>query len=126
MAAVRRGGRPAVTEYRVAEFLGLGSRLEVTLRTGRTHQIRVHLRHIGHPVIGDPTYGGRPKSLIAVPAAERGRARRLLDQVRRQALHAFRLRLAHPITGEDLTFEAGRPADMEACLAILREGRGSP
>jgi 23S rRNA pseudouridine1911/1915/1917 synthase len=125
MAAVRRGGRPAVTEYRVAEFLGLGSRLEVALVTGRTHQIRVHLRHLGHPVIGDPTYGGRPRSLIAVPAAERGRARRLLDAVGRQALHAFRIRFDHPITGEGLAFEAERPADMEACLAILREGRGS-
>jgi 23S rRNA pseudouridine1911/1915/1917 synthase len=130
MAAVRRGGartvgriRPATTEYRVVEPLGLASRLEVRLLTGRTHQIRVHLASIGHPVIGDPTYGGRPASLVAIPAAERERAKRVLEAIDRQALHAFRLAFRHPMTGEEMRFVEPRPADLEACLAILREGR---
>ncbi len=130
MTAVRRGGartvgvsRPALTEYRVVEPLGLGSRLEVRLLTGRTHQIRVHLAAIGHPVVGDPTYGGRPASLVAVPVPERERARRLLAAIDRQALHAFRLAFRHPMTGEEMRFEEPRPADLEACLAILRLGQ---
>jgi 23S rRNA pseudouridine1911/1915/1917 synthase len=100
----------------------LASRLEVRLRTGRTHQIRVHLSFIGHPVIGDPTYGGRPRSLLALPVDQRDRARQVLAAIDRQALHAFRLAFHHPVTGEKLCFEAERPADLERCLAILREG----
>ncbi len=120
----RAGGRPAASEYRVVERFGrLASRIEVKLHTGRTHQIRVHLSHIGHPVIGDPAYGGRPRNLVAVPAAERECASRVLAAIHRQALHAFRLAFRHPATGEELSFEAERPADVEACLAILRQGR---
>jgi 23S rRNA pseudouridine1911/1915/1917 synthase len=122
MVPARTGGRPAATDYRVIEFLGIASRVELTLRTGRTHQIRVHLKHLGYPVLGDPTYGGRPRNLIAVPAAERGRARRLLAAIQRQALNASRLAFVHPITQEALAFEAARPDDMEACLGILRGG----
>ena len=123
MSAAGGGGRPAATEYQVVErFDRLASRLEVRLRTGRTHQIRVHLAFIGHPVIGDPTYGGRPRSLLAVPVAERERARLLLQAIDRQALHAFRLAFNHPVTGEALRFEAERPADIERCLVILRKG----
>jgi 23S rRNA pseudouridine1911/1915/1917 synthase len=121
MAPLRDRGRPAVSEYRVVERFGLASRLEVALRTGRTHQIRVHLQFIGHPVVGDPTYGGRPRSLVALPASERARALRLLKAIDRQALHAFRLAFAHPVTGATLCFEAERPADLARCLAILRE-----
>jgi 23S rRNA pseudouridine1911/1915/1917 synthase len=121
MAVVRRGGREAMTDYRVVERLGIASRLELDLRTGRTHQIRVHLEHIGHPVIGDPKYGGRPRSLVALPAGERGRARRLLDTMGRQALHAFELAFDHPLTAERLTIRAERPPDLEVALAILRE-----
>jgi 23S rRNA pseudouridine1911/1915/1917 synthase len=124
MVVARIGGREAVTAYRVVEPLGIASRLFLDLRTGRTHQIRVHLKHLGHPVVGDPAYGGRPGSWVALPAAERGRARRLLAAIDRQALHAAGLVFVHPMTGEPLVFTAARPADMEACLAILREGRG--
>ena len=123
MAVVRRGGRESITGYEVVERLGIASRLELDLRTGRTHQIRVHLEHIGHPVIGDPKYGGRPRTLIALPAAERGRGRRLLDTLGRQALHAFELAFDHPLTGERLTVRAERPPDLEVALAILREPR---
>jgi 23S rRNA pseudouridine1911/1915/1917 synthase len=127
MAAARAGGRPAASEYRVVErFARLASRLEVRLRTGRTHQIRVHLAFIGHPVIGDPTYGGRPLRLTAIPAAERERARLLLQAIDRQALHAHRLAFKHPMTGVELGFEAARPADMEHCLNILRAERPRP
>jgi 23S rRNA pseudouridine1911/1915/1917 synthase len=115
--AVVASGRPAVSHYRVLERFSGVSYLEVALESGRTHQIRVHLAHIGHPLVGDPVYG-------------RGRRRRrgmtdalaeLLLGFRRQALHARRLTLRHPASGEVRSFEAPLPADMESLLAGLRE-----
>lgn len=125
MVVVRGGGRAAITAYHVVEPLGIASRVLLDLVTGRTHQIRVHMQHLGHPVVGDPVYRGRPPSLVAVPAAERGRARRLLAAIDRQALHAARLAFTHPVTGVAMAFTAERPADMEACLAVLRAGQES-
>ncbi|PTM94450.1 RluA family pseudouridine synthase [Mycoplana dimorpha] len=116
--------REAITHYEVVERYGemadatcLASLVECHLETGRTHQIRVHMAHIGHPLIGDPEYGG----------AFRTKANRLPEQARaavngfrRQALHAFMLQFEHPSTGEVMHFEAPAPDDLEALLDALR------
>ncbi|HWN81339.1 MAG TPA: Holliday junction resolvase RuvX [Candidatus Udaeobacter sp.] len=120
MAIAHRGGRSAETGYETVEVFRVATRLAVDLRTGRTHQIRVHLEHLGYPVVGDPVYSGRPHNLVRFPVAERSRVQRLLQTLRRQALHAFELGFVHPVTGEPLRFEAERPADLARALAILR------
>jgi 23S rRNA pseudouridine1911/1915/1917 synthase len=117
--AVREGGREAHTLYRVVERFRAQTLVEVTLETGRTHQIRVHMAHIRAPLVGDPAYGGRPR-LPPAPAAE------LVVQLRgfgRQALHAARLAFAHPATGAPLEFSSPLPADFEALLSALRQDR---
>jgi 23S rRNA pseudouridine1911/1915/1917 synthase len=126
MAIARIGGRAAATEFRAVERFGIATRLEVDLRTGRTHQIRVHFEHLGYPVAGDPVYSGRPRSLLRFPLAERDRVRRFLAVLRRQALHAFELGFVHPVSGAALRFQAERPADLEAALAILRGAPPGP
>jgi 23S rRNA pseudouridine1911/1915/1917 synthase len=93
----------------------------VQLETGRTHQIRVHLAHIGLPVVGDPLYGGR----LRQPGGTSAAVRAALQTFRRQALHAQRLRLEHPISGRPLEFEAPLPADLDALLRTLREAHGA-
>jgi 23S rRNA pseudouridine1911/1915/1917 synthase len=112
MAVVRngKGGKDARTHYHVLERFERATLLECRLETGRTHQIRVHLASIGHPLAGDPVYG-RTKS---------GDAR--LDAFRRQALHAWRLALRHPRSGEELAWESPLPADFAALLESLRHG----
>lgn len=115
--AVNSGGREAVTHYRVRERLRAHSLLDVQLDTGRTHQIRVHMAHLGYPVVGDPAYGGRPRPVRAM--AEMA-AQRLLE-FRRQALHAARLSFLHPATGEPVSFEAPPPADFQELLDALRQ-----
>ncbi|WP_416898432.1 MAG: RluA family pseudouridine synthase [Minwuia sp.] len=114
---VREGGKPAVTHYRVAERAGDAAALvECTLETGRTHQIRVHMAHIGHPVIGDPLYGRlRGGSLKGLDEAARQAARAFP----RQALHAAVLGFIHPVTGEDLSFRAQLPQDMSELIRTL-------
>jgi len=106
--AVVGAGRPAVTHYAPRERFGHATLVECRLETGRTHQIRVHMAHIGHPLAGDATYGRRKS---AVP---------FLDAFPRQALHAFRLGLLHPASGAELVWESPLPADFEALLARLR------
>ena len=114
--AVRRDGREAVTHYRIEErFRGL-TLLRVQLETGRTHQIRVHLAHIGLPIVGDPVYGGRRRQIAG--ASEELQS--VLRSFRRQALHAQRLALDHPVTGRHHTFEAPLPADFRELLEALR------
>jgi len=108
--AVRPQGRPAVTHYRVRERLGSGddktALLELRLETGRTHQIRVHCAAIGHPIVGDPTYGaGRPRLGVS-----------------RQMLHAARLAFDHPVTGKALAFESKWPDDFAGLVERLRRG----
>lgn len=118
--AVRGDGREAVTHYRIERRLGALTLLRVRLETGRTHQIRVHLAHIGHPLVGDPVYGGRRR----LPPGAGPAAIAALEAFRRQALHAVRLSLAHPVTGKALAFEAPSPADLAALLEVLaREAR---
>ena len=89
--------------------------LRVRIATGRTHQIRVHLAALGHPVAGDPTYGGRRR-----PASRRSEARAALETLARPALHAARLAFTHPATGERMSFESPLPADLQELLATLR------
>lgn len=102
--AVVASGRRAVTHYTVAERFEDATLLQVRLDTGRTHQIRVHLAHIGHPVVGDPIYGRRANAW----------------GMRRQALHARTLAFAHPTTGADMVFHAPLPTDFEEALQTLR------
>jgi len=123
MAVVRRGGKPAVTRWRVVEGFSLAALLEVSLETGRTHQIRVHLGHLGHPVIGDPTYGGRGKKQLSPGSHQRSLVAGLLERLSRQALHASELRFAHPSTGEDLHFTSPLPEDFARALESLRAYR---
>jgi 23S rRNA pseudouridine1911/1915/1917 synthase len=113
---VRDDGRPARTDYRLAERFSRHTLLRLRLATGRTHQIRVHMRHIGHPLVGDPVYGGR----AVVPAGLDPEAMTLWRGFHRQALHAWRLELEHPGSGETCAWESPLPADMEALLTLLR------
>jgi 23S rRNA pseudouridine1911/1915/1917 synthase len=110
-------GRPAVTHWRLQERLGPASLISCWLETGRTHQIRVHLAHIGHPIVGDSVYGAGFKTKAAHLAPE-GRA--ALARLGRQALHAARLGFVHPITGEELLFESPPPEDFLFLLNTLR------
>jgi len=114
--AVVDGGRPARTHYRVLERFRAHTHVEVELETGRTHQIRVHMAHIRAPLLGDPTYGGRPR----LPPAPSEELKVALQGFRRQALHASRLAFVHPISGVALSFESPLPADFERLLALLR------
>jgi 23S rRNA pseudouridine1911/1915/1917 synthase len=125
--AIREDGRPAVTHYRLIERFRVHTLVRVVLETGRTHQIRVHLAHVGHPIVGDPVYGRR----LAVPRGATPRLAAALRGFRRQALHAARLEFEHPADGRALAFEAPLPADLEDLLAALREdaagaGLGDP
>lgn len=113
--AVTARGRPAVTHYRVRRRFKAHTWLEVTLESGRTHQIRVHLAHLGHPLVGDRTYGGRPRP----PAGADARTRTEIAGFPRQALHAGHLAFEHPAGGRPLEFRAPLPADIEVLLAAL-------
>jgi 23S rRNA pseudouridine1911/1915/1917 synthase len=113
-------GREARSDYRVVAAFDGASRLRVRIHTGRTHQIRVHLASIGHPVVGDATYGG-----TRTPSSRRAEAREALKSLRRPALHAARLAFVHPRTGERLSFEAPLPPDMAGVLARLGAAAGS-
>ncbi len=115
--AVRRDGREAVTHYRIEERFRGHTLLRVQLETGRTHQIRVHLAHAGFPIVGDPLYGGRRRQVAGAGAT----LQRALAAFRRQALHAQRLALDHPVTGRHHTFEAALPLDLRALLQVLRD-----
>jgi 23S rRNA pseudouridine1911/1915/1917 synthase len=115
---VRADGRAAVTHYRIEERFAHHTLLRVILETGRTHQIRVHLAHIGHPLVGDPLYGGR-RQLVAGLGAD---ARSALAAFRRQALHAARLQFAHPVTGRMIDVESPIPEDLAGLLQQLRAG----
>jgi len=121
MTVLRSGGREAVTNYRVADRFRSYDLIDVSLVTGRTHQIRVHFSHIGHPVFGDHDYGGRLSAQRGLFAPERPLGKLLLSQIDRQALHAKSLRFKHPITGVDSTFEAPLPDDFSGLLRILND-----
>jgi 23S rRNA pseudouridine1911/1915/1917 synthase len=116
---VRSDGRPAVTHYRIERRFRAHTLLRVRLETGRTHQIRVHLAHIGFPVVGDPVYGGRrriPRGSSPALAAE-------LQAFPRQALHAARLSLRHPLTHREHEWRSALPDDMQRLLVALEADR---
>jgi 23S rRNA pseudouridine1911/1915/1917 synthase len=121
MAVNGDNSREAVTRYRLLERYNSYDLLEVSLETGRTHQIRVHFSHLGHPVFGDPDYGGRDKWVNAMFGPERPLARRLLEILPRQALHAAKIEFPHPHTGEKLAFEAKPPGDFAGVVATLHK-----
>ena len=117
--AVRTDGRRAVTHFRTVESFPFLSLLELRLETGRTHQIRVHMQHLGHPIFADPVYGGRSREHGVAPQY-RLEARALLRLLDRQALHARSLGFDHPITGRPLSLESQLPSDMAMLLSQLR------
>ena len=114
--AIRPAGRPARTAWRVVEDLGPLTRLNLRPETGRTHQLRVHLSSIGHPIVGDPLYGGAALRR-RIPAVVRA----LLQTYQGLALHACELAFDHPRTGRRLVLQAGRPAELELLLRELRQ-----
>ncbi|MFI0377526.1 MAG: 23S rRNA pseudouridine(1911/1915/1917) synthase RluD [Candidatus Thiodiazotropha sp.] len=114
---VHETGKHAVTHYRIEQRFRAHTLLRVRLETGRTHQIRVHMRHIRHPLLGDPLYGGRLK----LPSAINDELAAAIKGFRRQALHATRLELIHPETGEQVAWEAQVPADMQQLIDLLAE-----
>jgi len=113
--AVRENGREAVTHYRLQERFREHSHVKVRLETGRTHQIRVHMSHIRHSIVGDPVYSGRQR----IPAGASDELVQYLQAFKRQALHAWRLSFVHPENGEDVSYEAPLPADMQQLLSLL-------
>ncbi len=115
--AVREDGKPSVTHYRIEERLPGHTLLRAKLETGRTHQIRVHLAHIRHPLLGDPVYGGRLR-LLPGGNQELGN---VLRGFRRQALHAEKLGLEHPTTGEWCEWRVDMPQDFQCLLEALRQ-----
>jgi 23S rRNA pseudouridine1911/1915/1917 synthase len=121
--AVVADGKVAITEYAVLERFPYLSLVCLKLRTGRTHQIRVHLAHIHHPVFGDPTYSGR--QIVWGPGSPRQETevQKLLKILPRQALHARTLGFVHPVSGHRMTFESSLPPDMLQALEILRASR---
>ena len=115
--AVREDGRPAVTHFRLRERFRAHTLLECRLETGRTHQIRVHMAHLKHPIVGDPLYGGP----LRLPKGAGEGLVEALRGFRRQALHAEVLEFAHPASGATVRCEAAMPGDMAALVAALRE-----
>jgi 23S rRNA pseudouridine1911/1915/1917 synthase len=113
--AVRDSGRPAVTHYRVIRRFRAHTHILCRLETGRTHQIRVHMAHIRHPLVGDPVYGGRPRFPKGVTPA----LRQQLETFPRQALHASHLELVHPETGLRAGWDSPLPEDMQQLLTAL-------
>ncbi|WP_018691920.1 23S rRNA pseudouridine(1911/1915/1917) synthase RluD [Algicola sagamiensis] len=115
--AVIETGKPAKTHYRVAERFRHYTRLRLRLESGRTHQIRVHMAHLKHPLVGDPLYGG----LRRLPKKATDELIEQIKSFKRQALHAVRLQFHHPIHGDWMEFEAPVPEDMQTLIQTMRE-----
>lgn len=119
--AVIDGGKPAVTHYRVLERFRSHTHVRVKLETGRTHQIRVHMTHVGFPLVGDPLYAGR----FRIPPAASPTLVQTLREFPRQALHARFLELEHPVTGKRMKWESPLPEDLVWLLSLLRQDNES-
>ena len=116
MAVVERG-KPAVSHYRIITKYRSHTHIQVTLESGRTHQIRVHMAHIHYPIVGDPVYAGR----LRLPKNASPRLHEALRTFPRQALHAFQLGFVHPATGQEISFTAPLPADILDLLQLLQD-----
>jgi 23S rRNA pseudouridine1911/1915/1917 synthase len=112
--AIVHNGKPAVTHYIVLEHFDRHTLIRCSLETGRTHQIRVHMLSIGHPLVADPVYGGKPLNMLPL-------LRDAVKNLGRQALHAERLGLIHPVSGEAMEWQVELPEDMAALLDVLRD-----
>jgi 23S rRNA pseudouridine1911/1915/1917 synthase len=119
---VRSDGRKAVTHYRIEKRFRAHTLARVHLETGRTHQIRVHLAHVGYPIVGDPAYGGRRR----LPAGATPELVQALQTFPRQALHAARLTLTHPKSGKRVTYDAPLPDDLAGLLDALARDAAEP
>ena len=117
--AVNDAGRPAATRYRVERRFRAHSLLRLALESGRTHQIRVHMAHIDHPLVGDPVYGGR----LRLPAGAGTELSERLRAFKRQALHAEQLKLRHPVSEQAMHWRSPLPPDMQELLAALEEDK---
>ncbi|RBP29211.1 ribosomal large subunit pseudouridine synthase D [Marinobacter pelagius] len=115
--AVVSSGKPAVTHYRLVERFAAHTHIRCKLESGRTHQIRVHMAHVKHPLVGDQLYGGR----MRLPKGSTEELREVLSGFNRQALHARQLTLEHPETGETLSWEVPLPEDMVHLIEALRK-----
>lgn len=118
--AVKPEGKQAITHFRVLDRYRGHTRIRVNLETGRTHQIRVHMAYVKHPLVGDQTYGGR----LMIPAGSSEPLKEVLRQFKRQALHAHRLGLVHPSTGKDMHWKVPLPEDMKLLIAALEADIG--
>jgi 23S rRNA pseudouridine1911/1915/1917 synthase len=117
-AVVEEGtGKDAVTHYRVIDRFAHHTHVKCILETGRTHQIRVHMSHAEHPLIADPMYGGK----IRFPKKADEGLKDALKSFKRQALHAKKLTISHPITGEEMSWKAPLPQDLQDLLAVLNK-----
>ncbi len=120
MAVVRSGGKEAATTYRLLESFGDSSMISFRLETGRTHQIRVHATSVGHPILGDETYGGRDVKRWGLSRVRRATYSNILDSLTRQALHARSIHFVHPKTRELVSFESPLPGDMADAVERLK------
>jgi len=114
---VRENGRPSVTHYRVLQRYRVHSHIHIQLETGRTHQIRVHMQHIKHPVVGDQVYAGR----LRLPPKADDEFIQCLRDFKRQALHAWKLSFNHPLTNEPVSWQAPLPKDIQSLLAAIQK-----
>ncbi|MBM89524.1 MAG: 23S rRNA pseudouridine(1911/1915/1917) synthase RluD [Gammaproteobacteria bacterium] len=115
--AIVENGKEAITHYKVKHRYRSHTHIQLNLKTGRTHQIRVHMAHINHPLVGDPLYGGRLK----LPVAGSGEFVNVLRTFRRQALHARRLAFSHPVSNEQMAWKVDAPADFQELLLALKQ-----
>lgn len=115
--SVRPDGKSAITHYRVLQRFRVHTHIHVKLESGRTHQIRVHMQYLRHPVVGDPVYMGRPR----IPKGADPEFVERLRKLDRQALHAWRLSLKHPVTGKDMSWEAEVPEDMQLLIMAMQK-----
>jgi len=115
--AVTKSGKPAITHYRVIEKFRNFTLIKAILETGRTHQIRVHMSHIGHSLLGDFTYGGKVK----FPKGATDELKQAIKNFPRQALHAKKLSINHPKDNKELSWKSKLPEDLDNMINILRE-----
>ena len=122
MSTASTRGRTAETQWKTREKFGTFALLEVGLKTGRTHQIRVHCSALHHPVVGDKVYGPRkPEKIIVGDRPQSDKILQILKSVKRQMLHAWRLGFRHPCTGEAVRFESPLPEDMASTIQRIRD-----